>query len=39
MHATITIEGKDGKITFLMEIEEMPDRKIRVWVDEFGEKK
>ena len=39
MHATITIEGKAGKVTFLMEIEEMPDRKIRVWVDEFGEKK
>lgn len=39
MHVTITIEGKEGQLTFLMEIAEMPDRKIRVWVEEFGEKK
>lgn len=36
---TITIEGKDGKITLLAEVEEMPDRKIRVPVDSFEEKK
>ena len=28
--ATITIEGKDGKVTLVMEIQQMPDRKIRV---------
>lgn len=37
-NATITIEGKDSKISFLMEIVEMPDRKIRVTVDKFEEK-
>ncbi|GAB3923391.1 hypothetical protein [Larkinella terrae] len=38
-HATLTIEGKADKVTFLMEVEEMPDRKILVSVDSFGEKK
>ncbi len=36
---TITIEGKDGKVTLLAEVEEMPDRKIRVQIDTFEEKK
>ena len=36
---TITIEGKDGKISFLAEIDEQPDRKIRIVVDKFEEKK
>ena len=36
---TITIEGKEGKISFLLEIEEQPDRKIRLLVDKFEEKK
>lgn len=35
---TITIEGKGGTITLLAEIEEMPDRKIRLPVDTFKEK-
>ncbi|MBD0288975.1 MAG: hypothetical protein ICV79_26655 [Flavisolibacter sp.] len=39
MNATLTIEGKDGKLTLLMEVEEMPDRKIRVPIDTFEEKK
>ncbi len=38
-HATMTIEGKAGQVTFLMEIVEMPDVKIRVKVDSFKEKK
>jgi hypothetical protein len=38
-NVTITIEGKDGKITFLAEVEEMPDRKIRLVIDKFEEKK
>lgn len=38
-NATMTIEGKEGKLTFLMEVAEMPDRKIRVSVDKFEEKK
>ena len=36
---TVTIEGKEGKISFLLEIEEQPDRKIRLVVDKFEEKK
>ncbi|MBC7830207.1 MAG: hypothetical protein H7122_20860 [Chitinophagaceae bacterium] len=39
MNATITIEGKDGKITLLFEVEERPDRKIRIVADKFEEKK
>ena len=38
MNVTITIEGKDGKVSFLMEIAERPDRKIRVFADKFEEK-
>ena len=38
-NATVTIEGKGGKVTFLMEVEGMPDRKIRVVADRFEEKK
>ncbi|MBA4853813.1 hypothetical protein [Emticicia sp. BO119] len=38
-HVTMTIEGKDGKTTFTMEIAEMPDRVIRVTIDSFKEKK
>ena len=36
---TITIEGKEGKLTFLGEIEEMPGRKIKLILDTFEEKK
>jgi len=36
---TITIEGKDGKILFLVEAQERPDRKIRIVIDKFEEKK
>ena len=38
-NATITIAGKDGKITLLFELEDMPDRKIRVPIDKFEEVK
>jgi hypothetical protein len=38
-NATITIEGKDEKLTMLIEIDEMPDKKIRVAIDKFEEKK
>lgn len=38
-HATLTIEGKDGKVSFLMEVQEMADRKILATVDSFAEKK
>ncbi|GGH21820.1 hypothetical protein GCM10007423_03220 [Dyadobacter endophyticus] len=37
-HATLKVEGIAGKITFLMEIQEMPDRKIRVSIDKFAKK-
>lgn len=39
MNLTITIEGKEGKISLIAEIEEMQDQKIRVLVDKFEEKK
>jgi hypothetical protein len=32
---TITIEGKDGKVTLLFEMEGMPDDRIRVAADKF----
>lgn len=38
-NTTLTIEGKDGTVTFLMEITEMPDKKILVKVDSFKETK
>ncbi len=34
---TITIEGKDGKVTLLFEMEGMPDDRIRVVADKFEE--
>ncbi|HMG83890.1 MAG TPA: hypothetical protein VK559_12690 [Ferruginibacter sp.] len=35
--ATITIEGKEKKITFLLEVAEMPGKKIRISVNTFQE--
>lgn len=37
-NVTVTIEGKDGKVTLLFEIDDMPDQKIRVGIDKFVEK-
>ncbi len=37
LHVTITLEGKEGNTTFLLEIAEMPDRKIRVLITSFKE--
>lgn len=36
-NATITIEGKDDKLTFVVEVEEMPGKKIRLVADKFEE--
>lgn len=36
-NATITIEGKDNKLTFVVEVEEMPGRKIRLVADKYEE--
>jgi hypothetical protein len=36
-NATITIEGKNDKITFVVEVEEMPGKKIRLVPDTFEE--
>jgi hypothetical protein len=36
---TVTIEGKDGKVTFMAESAEEPDDKIRLEIDKFEEKK
>ncbi|MNL66745.1 hypothetical protein D3C87_1912560 [compost metagenome] len=38
LHATLKLEGIAGRITFLMEIQEMPDKKIRVGIDKFAKK-
>jgi hypothetical protein len=38
-NVTITIEGKDGQLYFLAESPERPDRKVRVVIDKFEEKK
>jgi hypothetical protein len=35
--ATITIEGKDGKITLLAVLKNMPDHKLRLAIDKFEE--
>ena len=37
--ATITIEGRDGKIDLLAEVDSMPDERIRIFADTFEEKK
>jgi hypothetical protein len=37
--ATITIEGKDGRIVLLAEVDNMPDERILVIADKFEEKK
>lgn len=38
-NATLNVEGKNGKVILLVEIEEMPGKKIRVTADTFGEDK
>src|ERR1700761_5828647 len=38
-NATITIEGKNGKVTIMYELEGVPDNKITVTADSFAEKK
>jgi hypothetical protein len=37
--ATFTIEGKNGKVTLLVVMEHRPDRKIKLELDKFEEKK
>ena len=37
-NVVMTIEGKDGKTTLLVEIENMPERKMRLTADEFDER-
>ena len=37
-NVTLTIEGKDGKVTLLFEMDGMPDDRIRVGIDKFVEK-
>ena len=39
MNLTITIEGNEGKINFLAEMDENSDEKISIVVDKFEEKK
>jgi hypothetical protein len=36
--ATITIQGKDGQLTLLFEVTDIPNQKIRVPIDTFEEK-
>lgn len=35
---TITIEGKNGRVEFLAEVDDMPDKKIHLVADKFEEK-
>ncbi|MGZ3873412.1 MAG: hypothetical protein ACXVJD_10860, partial [Mucilaginibacter sp.] len=35
---TINIEGKDGKVTLLFDIDDMPNERVRVGIDKFVEK-
>jgi hypothetical protein len=37
-NVTITIEGKEGKVTLLFEMDDMPDDRILVGIDKFAEK-
>jgi hypothetical protein len=37
-HVTVNIKGEGGKVTVLLEIEEAPDKKIRVNADKFVKK-
>ncbi len=37
-NVTLTIEGKDGKVTLLFEMEDTPEDRIRVAADKFEEK-
>lgn len=37
-NVTVTIEGKDGKVTLLFEMDGLPDDRIRVGIDKFVEK-
>ena len=37
-NVTITIEGKEGKLTLLAEVDDDPNHKIRVAIDKFEEK-
>jgi len=39
MSATITIEGRDGRIVLLAELDNMPDDRIQLIADKFEEKK
>ena len=36
---TIVLEGKNGKVSFTVNIDDEPDKIIRVWPDSFEEKK
>jgi hypothetical protein len=38
-HGTITIEGKQGKVVFLLQADENPEFKIKVVADQFEERK
>lgn len=36
-YITIRLEGKDGKVSFTVIMDDYPDRRIRVWPDTFRE--
>ncbi|MDB4923178.1 hypothetical protein [Mucilaginibacter sp.] len=35
---TLTLEGKDGKVTLVFQMDETPDDRVRVAIDKFAEK-
>lgn len=38
MPVTLTLEGKNGKVTLIFQMDEMPDDRVKVGIDKFVEK-
>lgn len=38
MPVTLTLEGKNGKVTLIFQMDEMPDDRVKVGIDKFAEK-
>jgi hypothetical protein len=38
MPVTLTLEGKNGKVTLVFQMDEMPDDRVKLGIDKFAEK-
>jgi hypothetical protein len=38
MPVTLTLEGKNGKVTLIFQMDEMPEDRVKVGIDKFVEK-